>query len=222
MGSCRRETTEREAGNYSGRPQSQDARQCGGHIKTEHRSERKRQALRAGQIHRGPSQRRAEGQTGAVPFSGAVEWTKGEDELGLPTLVGEASIPARNLNVSLTIRKNSDPSLPASHLLEVNFDVSDTFVGGSISSLPGVLLKDEELVPGTPLVGASARIMGNSFLFALSASPDDEAFNAQLLEQRRWLDLAMVYGTGRNAILTLEKDTDAQALFKEVFATWAQ
>lgn len=164
----------------------------------------------------------ADGRTGAVPFSGTVEWTKGEDELGLPTLVGEASIPARNLNVSLTIRKNGDPSLPASHLMEVNFQVNDTFVGGSISSLPGVLLKNEELVPGTPLVGASARVMGNSFLFALSASPNDETANAQLLETRRWLDLAIVYGTGRNAILTLEKDSDAQALFKEVFATWAQ
>lgn len=164
----------------------------------------------------------ADGRTGAVPFSGTVEWTKGEDELGLPTLIGEASIPARNLNVSVTIRKNGDPSLPASHLMEVNFDVNDTFVGGAISSLPGVLLKNEELVPGTPLVGASARVMGNSFLFALSASPDDQTTNSQLLESRRWLDLAIVYGTGRNAILTLEKDSDAQALFNEVFAAWAQ
>lgn len=164
----------------------------------------------------------SDGRTGAVPFSGTVEWSKGEDELGLPTLIGRASIPARNLNVSLTIRKNGDPSLPASHLMEVNFDVNDTFVGGSISSLPGVLLKNEELVPGTPLVGASARVMGNSFLFALSASPDDQTTNSQLLETRRWLDLAIVYGTGRNAILTLEKDTEAQALFKDVFATWAK
>ncbi len=164
----------------------------------------------------------ADGRTGAVPFSGTVDWTKGEDELGLPTLVATASIPARNLNVSVTIRKNGDPSLPASHLMEVNFDVNDTFVGGAISSLPGVLLKNEELVPGTPLVGASARVMGNSFLFALSASPDDQTTNSQLLESRRWLDLAIVYGTGRNAILTLEKDSDAQALFNEVFTAWKQ
>ncbi|KQN75154.1 hypothetical protein [Devosia sp. Leaf64] len=164
----------------------------------------------------------SDGRTGAVPFSGTVDWAKGEDELGQPTLVGKASIPARALNVSVTIRRNTDPSLPASHLMEVNFDVSDTFVGGSISSLPGVLLKNEELVPGTPLVGASARIVGNSFLFALSSSPDDETANVNLLENRRWLDLAIVYGTGRNAILTLEKDSEADSLFKEVFAAWAQ
>lgn len=162
----------------------------------------------------------ANGQSGAVPFSGTVEWSQGTDELGLPTLVGSASIPARNLGVNITIRKNSDPSLPASHLMEVDFDVSDSFIGGTIANLPGVLLKDQELVPGTPLVGASARVVGNSFLFALSASPDDAATNTQLLEDRRWLDLAVVYGTGRNAILTLEKDEDAQELFQEVFASW--
>ncbi len=163
-----------------------------------------------------------DGTTGAVPFSGTVEWSEGVDELGLPTLIGTASIPARNLGVDITIRKNSDPSLPASHLMEVDFKVSDTFIGGTIATLPGVLLKDEELVPGTALVGASARVVGNSFLFALSATPADAETNTDLLENRRWMDLAVVYGTGRNAIITLEKDEAAQTLFDKVFTTWAQ
>lgn len=164
----------------------------------------------------------ANGQGGAVPFSGTVEWTEGTDEIGLPTLLGEASIPARNLGVSIIIRKNNDPVLPASHLMEISFDVPDTFVGGSIATLAGVLLKDQELVPGTALAGAAARVVGNSFLFALSASEDDLTANTNLLENRRWLDLAIVYGTGRNAILTLEKDDEAQALFEKVLAAWAQ
>ena len=162
-----------------------------------------------------------DGRTGAVPFSGTIEWTEGVDETGLPTLIGKANIPARNLGVALTIRKNADPSLPASHLMEVDFTVNDTFVGGTISSLPGVLLKNEELVPGTPLVGASARVVGNSFLFALSATASDATTNTDLLENRKWMDLAVIYGTGRNAIITLEKDADAQALFDKVFAAWA-
>lgn len=162
-----------------------------------------------------------DGRTGAVPFSGTVEWSEGADELGLPTLIGRANIPARNLSVSVTIRKNSDPSLPASHLMEVDFQINDTFIGGTIANLPGVLLKDEELVPGTPLVGASARVVGNSFLFALSASEADSQTNVDLLENRKWVDLAVVYGTGRNAILTLEKDETAQALFEKVFGVWA-
>lgn len=163
-----------------------------------------------------------DGRSPVVPFSGTVEWSEGVDEIGMPTLIAEASIPARNLDVSITIRKNADPSLPASHLMEVSFDVPDTFIGGSIGTLAGVLLKNEELVPGTELTGASARVVGNSFLFALSASPTDLTRNLDLLSGRRWIDLAIVYGTGRNAILTLEKDTEAQGLFTQVLAAWAE
>ncbi|MEO6396443.1 MAG: hypothetical protein ABIO40_11095 [Devosia sp.] len=160
------------------------------------------------------------GTSGAVPFSGTVEWSRSVDETGQPTLVGKANIPARNLQVSVLIRKNSDPALPASHLMEINFTVSDTFLGGSIAGLPGVLLKDQELTGGQPLVGASARVVGNSFLFALSATPEDSAANVKLLTSRKWIDLALIYATGKRAIITLEKDANAQQLFAEVFAAW--
>ncbi|MBN9311365.1 hypothetical protein, partial [Devosia sp.] len=160
------------------------------------------------------------GTTGAVPYSGTVEWSKGTDEMGLPTLVGKATIPARNLAVDVLIRKNSDSSLPASHLMEVNFRVTDSFIGGSIAGLPGVLLKNEELVQGTPLVGASARVVGNSFLFALSATPADITANSNLLTSRKWMDLALIYATGKRAIITLEKDANAEKLFNDVVAQW--
>jgi hypothetical protein len=162
------------------------------------------------------------GTTGAVPFSGTVDWSKGQDETGQPTLIGKASIPARNMGVDVLIRKNSDPQLPASHLMEISFRVSDGFIGGSIAGVPGVLLKNEELVQGTPLVGASARIVGNQFLFALSASPEDLTNNAQLLVGRKWMDLALIYATGKRAIITLEKDPAAESLFNEVFQAWGQ
>jgi hypothetical protein len=162
------------------------------------------------------------GTTGAVPFSGTVEWSKGTDEMGLPTLIGKANIPARNLAVDVLIRKNSDTSLPASHLMEVNFRVTDSFIGGSIAGLPGVLLKNEELVQGTPLVGASARVVGNSFLFALSASPADITANSSLLMSRKWMDLALIYATGKRAIITLEKDAAAEKLFNDVVSEWTK
>ncbi len=165
----------------------------------------------------------AGGAAGAVPYTGSVEWSRGTDELGHPTIIAEASIPARNLDVEVLLRRNADDNLPASHLMEVNFSVAESFVGGSIANLPGVLLKNEELVQGQPLTGASARIVGNSFLFALSSASDlDVENNLNLLESRQWMDLAMVYGTGRRAILTLEKGEDGEAIFADVLAAWAE
>lgn len=163
-----------------------------------------------------------DGKTGAVPFSGAVEWTRGVDEIGQPTLLAKANIPARNMQLELLIRKNADETLPASHLIEIDFTLSDSFIGGGIGRIAGVLLKNEELVQGTAMVGASARISGNSFLFAMSAADQDKNSNLALLSSRKWLDLAMLYSTGKQAIITLEKDEAAQALFKEVMEIWQQ
>lgn len=161
-----------------------------------------------------------QGTTGAVPYSGTVEWTRGVDELGQPTLEGKANIPARNMGVKVLIRRNADPSLPASHLIEIDFTVSDSFIGGGIARIAGVLLKNEELVQGVPLVGASARVVGNSFLFALSAAAQDVTANTALLRSRKWMDLALIYSTGKQAIITLEKDAAATKLFDDVMTTW--
>ena len=106
--------------------------------------------------------------------------------------------------------------------MEINFTVGSSFVGGSIAGLPGVLLKNEELVQGVPLVGASARVVGNQFLFALTTVPEDKAANINLLTSRKWMDLALIYASGKRAIITLEKDAAAQQLFTEVFAAWDQ
>jgi len=36
------------------------------------------------------------------------------------------------------------------------------------------------------------------------------------------MDLALIYATGKRAIITLEKDPAAVALFNEVLAAWGQ
>ena len=161
-----------------------------------------------------------DGTTNAVPFSGTVEWTKGTDEMGLPTLIGRANIPARNMGVELLIRKNSDPTLPASHLMEINFTVSETFIGGSVAGLPGRAAQER----GTGSGLAADRRLGarrrQPFLFALSASPEDAATNNALITGRKWMDIAIIYATGKRAIITLEKDPAAETMFNEVFAAW--
>lgn len=160
------------------------------------------------------------GTSGATPFSGPLTWSNGSDENGVPTLNGRATIPSRGLEVQLLMRLNTDPSLPASHLVEIYFTVPDSFVGKSIARFAGILLKNDELVQGQPLVGAASRIVGNSFLFALSSSPADEQTNIKLLTSKRWMDLAITYATGENALITLEKDDSTDKLFDDTFAAW--
>ncbi len=74
--------------------------------------------------------------------------------------------------------------------MELTFTLEDNFMGGSIAGLPGVLLKNEELVQGAPLVGASARVIAIPSLFALSANPEDMSANSNLLTWRKWIEIA--------------------------------
>jgi hypothetical protein len=163
------------------------------------------------------------GGTGlATPFSGMVEWSRDFDRFGEAVIHGVVSIPARNLKLDLQIRKNSDEALPASHLIEVSFRVQKDFVGVGISSLPGVLLKGQELNQGMPLIGATARIEDNLFLFALSSGQSEEARNLELLGSQEWIDLPVIYSTGRRAIITIEKGEAGHLVFSSVLAAWGE
>jgi hypothetical protein len=46
--------------------------------------------------------------------------------------------------------------------------------------------------------------------------------NIQLLKERSWFDIPVVYGNGRRAILAMEKGTPGERAFAEAFAAWKQ
>lgn len=155
--------------------------------------------------------------TGAIPFVGTVDWSRGVDELDQLALVAKANIPARDLRVDLLIKQNIDLELPASFLMEINFTLGPSFVEKSIASLPGILMKDEEFSQGKILSGASAHVTKNRFLFAMGGDTDSVNLNRDLLLSGRWMDIAILYESGKQVIVTLEKNADAAELFKEMF-----
>ena len=56
----------------------------------------------------------------------------------------------------------------------------------------------------------------------LSALEADMHRNLQLLKERSWFDIPMVYATNRRAILAMEKGTPGERAFNEAFAAWGQ
>jgi hypothetical protein len=46
--------------------------------------------------------------------------------------------------------------------------------------------------------------------------------NLQLLKERAWFDIPIVYNNGRRAILALEKGTPGERAFDEAFKAWGQ
>jgi hypothetical protein len=46
--------------------------------------------------------------------------------------------------------------------------------------------------------------------------------NLQLLKERSWFDIPVVYGDGKRAIIAIEKGTPGDRAFADAFAAWGQ
>ena len=84
----------------------------------------------------------------------------------------------------MSFRRNTDPSPPASHTVELSFLLAPDFAGGGIANAPGLLMKSNEKARGTPLAGLAVKVTDGFFLVGLSNVDADRARNIQLLKER--------------------------------------
>jgi len=134
----------------------------------------------------------------------------------------EVEIPEQKVSVRLSLRRNDDKQLPASHTVEIVFTLPPDFSHGGISNIPGILMKQGETTRGVPLNGVAVKVTTNFFLIGLSSVDVDMQRNVQLLKERSWFDIPVVYGDGKRAIIAIEKGTPGERAFTEAFATWGQ
>ena len=132
----------------------------------------------------------------------------------------DITIPDRRMSVTWSLRRNTDKTLPASHTIEIVFTLPSDFPGGGIANVPGVLMKQSEQARGTPLAGLAVKVTNGFFLIGLSAVDADMQRNVQLLKERPWFDIPLVYTNGGRAILAMEKGPPGDRAFAEAFAAW--
>lgn len=160
-------------------------------------------------------------------FNGSVTWravstSASPGQLRASVARADIVIPDRKLALTLSVRLNTDPNLPASHTIEVSFRLPPGFAPGGVSNVPGLLMKESDDSQGVELAGLSAQVRPGVFLIGLSATRADRARNLQLLRARGWFDIPIVYSNGVQAILTVEKGADGDRVFKQVFAAWRE
>ena len=134
----------------------------------------------------------------------------------------DITIPDRNMTVTWTLRRNTDQALPASHTIEIMFNLPSDFPGGGIANVPGILMKDSEQARGVPLAGLAVKVTNGFFLIGLSAVDADVQRNIQLLKERPWFDIPIVYNNGGRAILAMEKGPPGDRAFADAFAAWGK
>ncbi len=132
----------------------------------------------------------------------------------------DIEIPERKFKMTMSFRRNTDSSLPASHTAELTFVLPPDFPGGSVSNVPGILMKSNEQARGTPLAGLAVKVTDGFFLVGLSNVDADRGRNIQLLKERSWFDVPLVYANQRRAIIAIEKGAPGERAFNDAFAQW--
>jgi CHAT domain-containing protein len=155
-------------------------------------------------------------------FTGAVVWgtalAPGADRRGIE-LRGQITIPERKLLVAWSLRRNSDATVPASHIVELAFTVPAEVGGGGVENVPGIMVKNSENARGAVIAGMSVRVTAGYFQIGLSVT--DVQANQSLLKEGRWFDIPIVYKDGSRAILAIEKGSPGERAFDEIFASWS-
>lgn len=134
----------------------------------------------------------------------------------------DVEIPDRKLTMTWSLRRNTDKSLPASHTVEIMFRLPQDFPPGTVTNVPGILMKQTEQTRGAPLAGHAVKVTDSYYLIGLSSFDADRENNMRMLKERGWFDIPVVYSNKRRAILAVEKGTPGDRVFAEAFAAWRQ
>jgi len=134
----------------------------------------------------------------------------------------DIDIPDRKFKMTMSFRRNTDTSLPASHTAELTFILPQDFAGGGVANVPGILMKSNEQARGTPLSALAVKVTDGFFLVGLSNVESERSRNLQLLKERSWFDVPLVYVNQRRAIIAIEKGAPGERAFNDAFAAWGE
>lgn len=161
----------------------------------------------------------ASAEPGSIVWS-LVQESPGGDQPPEPAIRAEATIPGKDIQLRMTIRRNADKTLPASHIVEVIFLTPEGFDGGGIDNVLRVSMKGSEQEAGSPLIGIPAKIADGFFLIALNDSKPEIDANLTLLRRQSWIDVPVQYKSGRRALFTMEKGIPGAKVFDEAIKAW--
>jgi hypothetical protein len=169
-----------------------------------------------------------EEQLGGSPVAvpGTVTWSVKSDTTSTgdkkqPMIEASLDIPGRKMKALISFKRNSDVSLPASHIIEVVFDLPENFPEGNVEKVERVAFKQTEQDRGNSLIAVPAKITDDFHMVALNDDADARKANTELMKTRSWIDIPITYRNNRRALITIEKGATGTDAFDKVMAEWA-
>ena len=133
----------------------------------------------------------------------------------------DVDIPDAKVKVSLDIRKNTDPALPASNTIEVRFALAPGSAVPGVAQISVPQMRREDSPNGDVLAGVPVKITDTYFLVGL-AQGDIASRNSDLMRNRGWIDIPIQLSDKHIAKLTIEKGTSGERILADALTTWSQ
>ncbi len=157
-------------------------------------------------------------------FAGSVTWGVGtsqpeEGHSRRPTLRADIQIPDRT-NALLTLKQAEGGGTSNSYRIEIAFHPTDT-LHGNVAGVAGILMKAGEQARGLPINVRTLRTGPGTFVIELSGTGYFGQQNLDLLREREWIDIPIIYEDGRRAIMTLAKGASGLSAFDAALAASA-
>ena len=159
-------------------------------------------------------------------FLGSTIWRLDNVPTGSGQPLGTAvhadvEVPEAKVRVSLDLRKNTDPALPAASTIEVRFTLLPGSVFPGIQQIAVPQMRREENPNGDSLAGVPVKITDTYFLVGL-AQGDPAARNNELMRSRSWIDIPIQLSDNRIAKIAIEKGAVGDRIVADALTTWAQ
>ena len=132
----------------------------------------------------------------------------------------EADIPDLKMHATMTLRKNTDPTLQATHTIDLKFSFAD---GAPITGFKDVGLpqmRKEDSTAAEALTSVKVKISDTYFLIALAKGEADTARNLDLMKTRSWFDFPLLLNDDRIAKIVFQKSPEGQAMLDKAFEAW--
>lgn len=157
--------------------------------------------------------------------TGRVFWRLDSESAGqgrpVETIVrATVEIPDAGLNLDFTVRRNTDSAFPASHIIGLRFTNSGDPASQAIKEIGVPQFKTEEGERGAPLSAINSALGDNLFVAALSNVPVEVERNIDLILNRSWIDIPVLFTSGRRGIITFEKGVSGSQTLTDAFNRW--
>jgi hypothetical protein len=154
---------------------------------------------------------------------GSTVWSLIPAAPGQPATVAvkaEADIPDLKMHATMTLRKNTDPTLQATHTIDLKFSFAEgaPITGFKDVGLPQMRMEDSTAAEA--LTSVKVKISDTYFLIALAKSDSDTARNLDLMQTRSWFDFPLLLNDDRIAKVVFQKSAEGQAMLEKAFEAW--